>query len=114
MTIQADLPKPYPTLTEYVLVVGTVKLWDEWVREMIKENPEYIYSISRRVLDTYTEDSKTVYYFVSSSQSDGQITQQLMGRKFHRWYNLGVQVSPEVRCYIRTRCRLTQEKQNEN
>jgi len=107
MTIQVDLPNPYPTTTEYVLVVGTVKLWDEWVRGMIKENPEYTHHISRRMLDIYTEDSKTVYYFVSSNLRDEEIIQQLMGKEFHRWHNLGVRVSPEVRCYIRTRCRLS-------
>lgn len=92
---------------EHVLVIGTARLWDEWVREMIKENPEHTHNISRRMLDIRTGDSKTVYYFVSSYGYDHQIIERLMGTEFHRWYNLGIQVSPEVRCYIRTRCKLT-------
>jgi hypothetical protein len=105
MTPQVDLPDELPTIEEHVLVLGTEKMWSEFVREVIKDNEVYTYHISRMKLCIY-DDYKTTYHFLSSSFGDEEIVRHLRGKEFHRWYNLGSYLSEEVRCHIRSRIRL--------
>lgn len=95
------------TQVEHVLVLGTEKMWDEFTRELIRDNKIYTYNISRMKLDVYeTRQCRTVYQFLSSSFGDGEIVRHLQGKEFHRWLNLGSYLSDDVRCHIRSRMRL--------
>lgn len=105
MTIRVEQPKELPTIVEHVLVIGNEKLWAEYVQAQSSENEFYTHHISRMRLDIY-DDILTSYYFVSANNGDGGIIQHLIGREFHRWLNLGVEVSEYARDYIKTRTRL--------
>lgn len=104
MTIQIEQSKELPTLVEHVLVVGNEKLWAEWVHAQIQEYnlSTHHKDVSRFVVD----DTKTAYHFVSTDNGDGHIIERLRGKLFHRWLNLGVEVSQYTRDCIKTRVRL--------
>lgn len=105
MTIRVERPKELPTIVEHVLVIGNQKLWAKWVHVQSRENEIYTHHISRMRLDVY-DDILTSYHFVSANNGDESIIQHLRGREFHRWLNLGVEVSQYARDYIKTRMRL--------
>ena len=93
-------------IREQVLVIGSEKLWEQWVWDQKQEYEFYTYHISRMQLDIQDDEIVTSFHFVSGVQGDEYILQHLMGREFHRWLNLGVEVSQYSRDYIKTRMRL--------
>ena len=89
---------------EHVLVVGNDKLWAEWVHA---QTQEYDFSTYHKDVRRFiVDDTKTAYHFVSANNGDAHIIEQLQGKLFHRWLNLGVEVSQYTRDYIKTRVRL--------